>query len=206
MRLNVWLVALSLAAANTNGFQFDLKLSDSRCFDEEIIEDTLVAGTFAVQPVEAAHLRLEFMDREGDVVFKKEEAENGKYSFTATKSGLFQFCFYSSFEGFNPDEEATRRVTFTISEGASAVDYQQLAKAESLRPLEKELRKGVNLVRDILGELKHMKHSESKHRATNDGTNFNVPLYSFLSVVIVVGAGLLQVYYLKQFFRERKML
>jgi hypothetical protein len=51
--------------------------------------------------------------------------------------------------------------------GSETIDYVKLAETEKLKPMEVELRKLEDLVRDILGNMEHLKDREEKMRNTN---------------------------------------
>lgn len=54
-----------------------------------------------------------------------------------------------------------------FSVGAEAADYQKVANAEKLNPLETELRKLETVVKEIVDEMNYLKAREARLRDTN---------------------------------------
>ena len=69
--------------------------------------------------------------------------------------------------GVSPDATRTRTVTVDIKTGYEAVDYQEVARVEQLKPLELELRKCESMVDGIVSELEYMISRETALRDTN---------------------------------------
>ena len=69
--------------------------------------------------------------------------------------------------GVSPDAARTRTVTVDIKTGYEAVDYQEVARVEQLKPLELELRKCESMVDGIVSELEYMISRETALRDTN---------------------------------------
>ncbi|KAG0139191.1 hypothetical protein CROQUDRAFT_30825, partial [Cronartium quercuum f. sp. fusiforme G11] len=61
-----------------------------------------------------------------------------------------------------------RSFDLDVDIGADVVDYNTIAKAESLSGLEVEMRKLEGIIREIVEELDHLKRREAKMRDTND--------------------------------------
>lgn len=51
--------------------------------------------------------------------------------------------------------------------GAETFDYAKIAEAEKLKPMEVELRKLEDLVKDILEDMEHLQAREERMRNTN---------------------------------------
>lgn len=60
-----------------------------------------------------------------------------------------------------------RAVDLDVDIGADAVDYNAIAKAESLSGLEVEMRKLEGVVKEIVDELNYLKRREARMRDTN---------------------------------------
>jgi len=62
---------------------------------------------------------------------------------------------------------AKRAIDLDVDIGADAVDYNAIAKAESLSGLEVEMRKLEGVVKEIVDELNYLKRRENRMRDTN---------------------------------------
>src|SRR5262249_55081902 len=88
------------------------------------------------------------------VLFSREDATRGKFAFTTETYDVFDVCFETKLAGFGSDREVptpltihphneltllylTRaQVSLTMRRGVEARDYEKLAQAEKLKPLE----------------------------------------------------------------------
>lgn len=82
----------------------------------------------------------------------------------------------------------------------------ELAKKEHLDPLETQILQLSAAISAVHNEQKYMKMRETRHRYTNDSTNSRVLWWSFFEAVILIGASLFQVYYLRRFFEQKTSL
>lgn len=73
--------------------------------------------------------------------------------------------------GYQPDPRYTRTVDIDFDIGSETIDYAKLAEAEKLKPMELELRKLEDMVKDIVDNMEHLQDREEKMRNTN-GTSF----------------------------------
>ncbi len=87
-----------------------------------------------------------------------------------------------------------------------AQDYRAVAKKDSLKPIEVELKRIEDIVSGMTESLKHVKTREEEMRNTNESTNARVLWFSVLALVILVGLGVGQLVYLRRFFESKKML
>lgn len=67
----------------------------------------------------------------------------------------------------NQAHKYSRLVDLDVDIGADAVDYNAIAKQESLSGLEVEMRKLEGVVKEIVEELNYLKRREARMRDTN---------------------------------------
>ncbi|CAO3570225.1 unnamed protein product [Mortierella alpina] len=128
-------------------------------------------------------------------------------TFLTKRAGEVVACFTNSLsDGTQPDPRYTRAVDIDFDIGSETIDYVKLAETEKLKPLEVELRKLEDLVRDILDNMDHLQQREEGMRNTNESTNARVQWFSTLTMVILVTLGLWQIFYLKRFFRKKRLI
>jgi hypothetical protein len=97
-------------------------------------------------------------------------------------------------------------VDFNLKVGFEAKDYNEVAKKEHLKPIEVELVKLHDQATELLSELTHIRAKEEQHRVTTDNTQSAVMGWSVLSLVIIVVLGLYQTYYLRAYFKRKRLL
>ncbi|KAF9094615.1 vesicle coat component [Mortierella sp. GBA35] len=122
-------------------------------------------------------------------------------------SGDVVACFTNILtEGYQPDPRYMRIVDIDFEIGSETIDYVKLAEVEKLKPMEVELRKLEDLVKDIVDNMEHLQAREEKMRNTNESTNARVQWFSTLTMVILVALGVWQIFYLKRFFRKKRLI
>uniref|UniRef100_A0A4W3HIM5 GOLD domain-containing protein n=1 Tax=Callorhinchus milii TaxID=7868 RepID=A0A4W3HIM5_CALMI len=81
-----------------------------------------------------------------------------------------------------------------------------IAKAEKLKPLEVELRRLEDLSESIVNDFAYMKQREEEMRDTNESTSARVLYFSIFSMFCLVGLATWQVFYLRRFFKAKKLI
>lgn len=148
----------------------------------------------------------------------------------------FCCCCCGSVVGYKPDARYSRTIDVDFEIGSETYDYAKLAEQEKLKPMEVELRKLEDLVKDILENMDHLKSREEKMRNTNgkdqgtdrwpllccfhdmsnttslvglfplESTNERVKWFSTMTMCVLVVLGLWQIFYLKRFFRKKRLI
>lgn len=109
--------------------------------------------------------------------------------------------------GASVSPNTVRTVEFDVRMGADAQnDEQELMKKESLKPIEAEFKVLEKNLAEIVSTLDYMKRREMSMRDTNESTNSRVQWFSLLSVCTLLSSGLWQIFYLRQFFKTKKLM
>merc|ERR1711976_1156193 len=131
-------------------------------------------------------------DGKGHTLFQKETASSGKFAFTLDTRDFINICFTSSYkEGISSAERselkgAHSKVELTLKRGIEAKNYDEVAKAESLKPLEISMRRLEDLSLEIYNGFSDMKKREEEMRSTNESTNSRVLYFSVFSMFCLV--------------------
>jgi hypothetical protein len=142
----------------------------------------------------------------GQIVYSRDD-DAGTFAFTTESGGEFQFCFNDiATPGQRIPYGQKRRAGLEIRTGVDARDYAEIATKENLNKLELEVRKVEDGVADILNDLKYMSRREEKMRNTNESTNARVMWLSVVYVCVLVSLGIWQIFYLKRYFQQKKLL
>ncbi|XP_067834979.1 transmembrane emp24 domain-containing protein 10-like, partial [Heptranchias perlo] len=105
-------------------------------------------------------------DSSGHILYSKEEATKGKFAFTTDDYDMFEICFESRLPPGHfrvPDQ----LIILNTKHGVEAKNYEDIAKAEKLKPLEVELRRLEDLSESIVNDFADMKQREEEMRDTN---------------------------------------
>jgi hypothetical protein len=90
-----------------------------------------------------------------------------------------------------------------VSENA---DDDVVTTKEHLTPLEEQLGESIQAAQTILKEMRYMEKREARMRMTSESIFTKVSWFSVLSVVILLGVTFVQVRYLKNYFRKKKLM
>ncbi|KAI8071802.1 emp24/gp25L/p24 family/GOLD-domain-containing protein [Gongronella butleri] len=147
-------------------------------------------------------------DEPPTVYYKKMALNNRVVStFNSVAEGNIAFCFTNTLdEGFVASPDYSRWVDIKVEVGAQAKDFEALAKAEKLGPLELEIRKLEAIVAEITEEMDYLKQREGQMRDTNESTNARVKWFSILSLFLLTSLGCWQVLYLQRFFKRKRLI
>lgn len=119
-----------------------------------------------------------------------------------------------------------REIFINMKHGVEAKNYDDLAKAEKLKPLEIELRRLEDLSESIVTDFKYMREREEEMRTTNgaflsltkihmlmkrfvrltESTNSRVMWLTVFSLCCLLGLATWQVFYLRRYFKSKKLI
>ena len=103
---------------------------------------------------------LKIVDPEENQIYSRTHVEKGKHTFTAHREGKYDFCFENH-------GGKVRRVHLDVKMGFEARDYTRIAKKEHLKPLEVDMLKMEDAVKEIHEEMEYMRDREIEMRNTN---------------------------------------
>ncbi|CAK8682459.1 transmembrane emp24 domain-containing protein 10-like [Clavelina lepadiformis] len=201
---NVFCLLVVLLAQQSVAIYFELPVNTEKCLREEIHKEVLVTGDYDVSKQPGVKVHLKVTDSNAHILYQNEEAVTGKFAFNTDDYDMFQICFSSKadFKGkIQPHE-----VNLVLKRGTEAKNYEEVAKAEKLKPLEVELRRLEDLSKSIVDAFSYMKKREEEMRDTNESTNSRVLYFSIFSMLCLVGLATWQVLYLRKFFKSKKLI
>uniref|UniRef100_A0A8C5QDC0 Transmembrane p24 trafficking protein 10 n=1 Tax=Leptobrachium leishanense TaxID=445787 RepID=A0A8C5QDC0_9ANUR len=193
-------LVLLLLCGSVRPLSFSLPPNSRKCLREEIHKDVLVTGDYELtEPHSQGQVRLKITDSANHILYSKEDATKGKFAFTTEDYDMFEVCFET---GRMPDQT----VTLVMKHGVEAKNYEEIAKVEKLKPLEVELRRLEDLSESIVNDFAYMKKREEEMRDTNESTNVRVLYFSIFSMCCLMGLATWQVFYLRRFFKAKKLI
>lgn len=203
--VNFLLLVLSVCVVNIQCLMFKLGANQRKCLKEEIHKDVLVTADYELSAIPGVKVNLRVIDSKGHILYQKEEATKGKFAFTTEEYDMFQVCFESQgrpASGHSSEHE----VYLSMKHGVEAKNYQDIAKAEKLKPLEVELKKLEDLSESIVNDFAYMRAREEEMRDTNESTHSRVLYFSVFSMLCLLGLATWQVLYLRKFFKSKKLI
>ncbi|XP_005986613.1 transmembrane emp24 domain-containing protein 10 [Latimeria chalumnae] len=205
MALRFAVYLLPLLCTSALAISFYLPVNSRKCLREEIHKDVLVTGEYEISEQPSVKTHLKITDSAGHILYSKEDASKGKFAFTTEEYDMFEACFESKFPmgtGRIPDQ----LVILDMRHGVEAKNYEEIAKVEKLKPLEVELRRLEDLSESIVNDFAYMKKREEEMRDTNESTNTRVLYFSIFSMCCLIGLATWQVFYLRRFFKAKKLI
>nr|AAW26897.1 SJCHGC00879 protein [Schistosoma japonicum] len=172
----------------TNGLRFKLKNGVTKCIQDEAHKDVIVHG--------------EVRDVKKHILYQRDNIKSGKFAFTTEDFDLFEVCFESQPDNTDHEQE----VFLNIKHGTEAKDFDKMAKAEKLQPIEVLLKKLEGLADEIVQDFVLMHSKSGKMRNINESTHTRVLYFSILSMVILIGFACWQVLYLRRYFKSKKLI
>ncbi|KAL9183689.1 hypothetical protein ACHAXT_004545 [Thalassiosira profunda] len=97
-------------------------------------------------------------------------------------------------------------VVLMSDEGQDDELQNKIIKKEHLTPLEANFQEGIKAANTILNEMKYMERREARMRHTAESTNAKIRLFSYVSVIVLLGVTWLQRMYLKGYFKKKKLM
>lgn len=200
-----FIVLFSLFWLGIDGLRFHLPPNQKKCLKEEIHKDVLVTGEYELTEAPGQTAVLKVTDSKGHVLYNRESAEHGKFAFTTEEYDMFEVCFESHMQrgaGGGPDRE----VYLNMKHGVEAKSYEDIAKAEKLKPMEVELKKLEDLSESVVNDFAYMRSREEEMRDTNESTHSRVLYFSIFSMCCLLGLATWQVLYLRRYFKAKKLI
>ncbi|XP_069501121.1 transmembrane emp24 domain-containing protein 10-like [Ambystoma mexicanum] len=187
------------------GLSFYLPPHGRKCLKDQIHRFLLVTGEYQVQEQNGGKTDLTVTDSAGNILYSKEDAKKGKFAFSTDDFDTYEVCF-QRLEQAEQLEFTNQLVTLDIKHGVEAKNYEDLAKAEKLKPLELEVRRLEDLSESIVKDFSYMKLREEEMSDTNDSTTSRVLYFSVFSMFCLVMLGTWQVFYLRLYFKAKKLI
>ena len=191
----------------------ELPARGSRCVGEDMADDAMGKFTFEViHPKEAAGEEIsEEKSKQTSgitvVVTSPKTQLLSKvltylvepFPFTAVDPGMHQICFHNN-------RKEPRRVNLEVETDLAVKDYSELVRKEHLKPLELQFRKAEDKLKSISKEMGKSREREAQLRVTSDAMSNRIQWMSFLSITVLLTVSAWQIFYLKSFFRSKKLL
>ncbi|CAB0031220.1 unnamed protein product [Trichogramma brassicae] len=184
-----------------------LEPNTRKCIREEIQGKVPVTGEYKVSEVPGQKVNFVTQDSKGHILAQKEDVQHdkvSKFTFVTETYDTFEICFSSHV----PQHQRGMRqeVSLTVKKGIEAKSYEGIGEAAKLKPIEVELKKLEDLSEAIVQDFARMRKNEEEMRDTNEATNSRVLFFSIFSMICLLGLATWQVFYLRRFFRAKKLI
>ncbi|KAJ8673995.1 hypothetical protein QAD02_005257 [Eretmocerus hayati] len=207
MRLLSLVVTLALFITQSQCISWYAEPNTQKCLREEIMGQVPVVGEYKVSEVPGNIANLVVRDSNGHILAQKTEIQHGKmtkFAFTTDTPDTFEICFSTHV----PHNQHGIRQEFELKlkKGFEAKNYEGIGEVAKLKPVELELKRLEGLSEEIVTGFARMRKNEEDMRDTNEATNSRVLYFSIFSMLCLLGLATWQVFYLRRFFRAKKLI
>ncbi|KAF8013989.1 hypothetical protein BT93_I1754 [Corymbia citriodora subsp. variegata] len=184
----------------------NLPATGTKCVSEVIQNNVVVLADYiAISNHEYAHptISVKVTSPYGNTLHHEENVTNGRFASTTSEAGIYQVCL--GLDGNNQGgEEASVLLDWRI--GIAAKDWESIAKKEKIQGVELEFKKLGGQVEAILRHMAYLKEKEANMRTLSDRTNARVARLSIMSLGVCITVSGIQLWHLKRFFRNKKLI
>ncbi|KAL2749592.1 transmembrane emp24 domain-containing protein bai [Vespula maculifrons] len=215
---SIGIILLILMVTNVNCISWYLEPNTHKCLKEDVQANVLVTGEYDVSEAMGQKVDYVIKDTKGHILSQKEDIPHAKllkFSFITETADTFEVCFIShvpsryvklSIQTFPDQRGMKQEITLVTKRGIETKNYEGIAEAAKLKPVEVELKRLEDLSEVIVQDFARMRKNEEEMRDTNETTNARVLYFSIFSICCLLGLSTLQVFYLRRFFRAKKLI
>jgi hypothetical protein len=180
--------------SQVQGFKFFTPAKHEFCFSQDLDPGTLSVVSLKT----SAEVPFKIVDPNTEFLYSRAGTEH-LFSFTALEGGTFGYCIDNTIDN-------VVHIELDLKTGVNAKDYSGIASTKNLQAVEVKLRKLEDQTKGIHKKIQFLREREEQMRNTNTTIQNRVIGYSLCTVVMLVCLALIQILYLKRFFRAKKMI
>jgi len=214
--LSPWRLALALAllVSQAQALYFYLNAGETRCFLEELPQDTIVVGHYKGEEWAVDDNKWIINDRLGiQITVEETETEErvvntrglaeGKFVFTSHVSGDHSICLRSNYTGgwFSTPRV---RMHLDIAVGEAKVDEE--SEKTHISDLASKVRELNKKLEDIRKEQQYQREREHDFRTLSDKANSGAVWWSVIQISVLLGTCFWQLRTLRTWFRKQKLI
>jgi hypothetical protein len=177
-------------------FEFPINPKKRRCVGEFITEDTVAIFSFIS---DSRNYEAELIDPQNQILYKKQNELEVKVSFVATVTGNYEMCIKNNDNSIN-------NIEFQFYSGIQAQDYSSLAKDSNLRPIEINIRKIIDMMKQLIKDLSSVSIKEEENSRINDTIGTKIITFSLLTLIVMIVLGVFETLYIKRYLHTRKVI
>ena len=212
---SIILISMLILVNQLNALFFYMNEGETKCFFEEIPDDTLIFGKYKVQMPDkitneynltstGVGILIEIHDPMKVIFLSKVYQGEGRFSFTSYQPGVHKICLNSKSGKWY--SRSKLHVDLEMKIGENAVDYNKIATEQKLTDFEIRVRKLLNQVDQITKEQNYQRYCETLFRKISESTSQLVFWWSAIHLFVILIIGLIQLEYLMRFFLAKKLV
>ncbi|XP_042058209.1 transmembrane emp24 domain-containing protein p24delta4-like, partial [Salvia splendens] len=181
-----------------------------KCVYEELQTNVVVLGDYHSFYGDGDHnytihptLTIKVSSPHGSNLYKKEKSGYGRFAFTASEPGTYAACLTVDNDDHNGN---TVTVGLDWKTGVATKDWDSVAKKEKIEGLDLEMKKLQDYVQAIKDNMNRLMSKDLGIRYASVQTNARVAKYSQASLGLCIVVSALQLWYLRRYFRKKKLI
>ena len=175
---------------------FDIRPNTNYCIGEYLSEDTV--AIFHLKS-KKKNLIINIKDPKGVIIYTKTSQAEIRASLTAVESGNYEVCIQNN-------NKNGVLVDFELLTGVEAQDSTLIAKESSIQPAEAAILKLNDMSKELIKEFKNVVKEENKNLKENDIISGMISTVSYMTILVMVGVGLVEAFYVKKYLFTRKVI
>lgn len=189
---------LLTTVGKTNGYFITVDAHSEECFFEEVEKGTAMGLVFETSEGGFLDIDIKVLDPDGKIIYQGERESNGKFTFSASKTGVYTYCFGNQMSSMTP-----KTVMFNMEVGEPPSADHEEGDHNSLESMIDGLK---SALKGVKHEQEYMTVRDRIHHDINEATNSRVVLWSVFEALVLITMTVGQVYYLKRFFEVRRVI
>ncbi|GJD08021.1 Endoplasmic reticulum vesicle protein 25 [Galdieria sulphuraria] len=198
-------------------FEFYLNKNAKLCFTEQLTSNTKVSGEYAVAGSEGTmSVDLTVIGPDRRDYFSKLGIESGRFTFKTPKHPILkpEDAKYAADEHFPPAVYhfcfSARSLPENIEANAhqpQVVTRRRVSLKVDVLPTERDYARRIeDEIRQFSNELDILSSREQTMRNINEITNSRVTWLGIFNVLVMIAAGIYEMYHMKNYFRHKKLI
>ena len=175
---------------------FDIRPNTNYWVGEYLSEDTV--AIFHLKS-KKKNLIINIKDPQGVIIYTKTSQAEIRASLTAVESGNYEVCIQNN-------NKNGVMVDFELLTGVEAQDSSLIAKESSIQPAEAAILKLNEMSKELIKEFKNVVKEENKNVKENEIISGMISNVSYMTILIMVGVGLVEAFYVKKYLFARKVI
>ncbi|KAG9394883.1 emp24/gp25L/p24 family [Carpediemonas membranifera] len=192
-------------------FSYDLPMSTTFCFTEELLKGTIVRSSFSatLDPSYVMDITVQIRGPDNDVIYSADgiSVDPKRFLFTAASDGDYQCCISNRLvQSMRGAHDSVRRVTVDMKFDTDADSEEPSFLDKQVNVYQWEFNRIGRTLQSIMKEFAALKKSDAVMSADADTMKARIRWFSVLVVFILVGSGTMQAFVLSSFFKKKKIV
>ena len=175
-------------------FRFSLKRLEEYCLSEYFNENTFVIYNVTSSSIDTKYIHKYYNEVRIIKVMKE-----FKLPYAVEKSGDYELCIMNY-------DHVLIEVNFFLKYGLGAKDYSSIAKKKDLKPTELIVEKMEDRAKDIAKIISFEKNKDNNIEEILDELLNKIIFFSVCIIFCMIVVGILEIVYLKDYLKNRKII